>query len=62
MTPSTPQQALPQLPANVPPPPVFGADSSGAARTPRKSPQASFLGAAAMASPGNLGGKKLIGT
>ncbi len=62
MTPKTPQQpmALPQLPATPPPPPVFASSPTG--QKPRqKSAQTSFLGSAALPSPGNLGGKQLIG-
>jgi hypothetical protein len=60
MTPSTPQQALPQLPASVPPPPVFGSAPQGK-KPGVKSSQPTFLGSDTMASPGNLGGKKLVG-
>ncbi len=60
MTPKVPQQALPQLPANVPPPPVFGSAPQGT--KPGKKPATpSFLGSSALPSPGNLGGKQLIG-
>jgi hypothetical protein len=60
MTPKTPQAALPTLPNNVPPPPVFGSAPTGK-KPGVKSPTASFLGASALPSPGNLGGKQLIG-
>ena len=60
MTPSTPQAALPQLPQNVPPPPVFG-QMAGAKPNKQKSPTASFLGAAAVPSKANVGTEQLIG-
>jgi hypothetical protein len=60
MTPSTPQQALPALPAAVPSPPVFGAAPQGK-KPGAKNPTPTFLGAADMASPANLGGKQLVG-
>lgn len=60
MTPKTTVQPLPQLPTDVPSPPVFGAMPQGTRPKP-KSTQATFLGAQDLPSPGNLGGKKLIG-
>jgi hypothetical protein len=62
MTPSSPQ-ALPQLPSNVPQPPVFAQNPTG--QKPKvKSSTPSWLGASdlpAPGSPGSLGGKSLIG-
>ncbi len=60
MTPKAPQQPLPQLPANVPPPPVFAQAPQGQ-KPGRKNTSATFLGSSALPSPGNLGGKQLIG-
>ena len=60
MSPSTPQQPLPQLPANIPPPPTFGASPQGQ-KPKAKSTTPTFLGTGSLPSPGNLGGKALIG-
>lgn len=59
MTPKTTQQPLPQLPAAVPPPPVFGAPTSS--KPQQKNPTPTFLGTNAIPSAGNKGTKQLVG-
>jgi hypothetical protein len=60
MTPSTPSAPLPQLPNAPAAAPVFGSAPQGSKPKP-KSSQPTFLGSGALPSPGNLGGKQLIG-
>ncbi len=61
MTPSQPQQAVPQLPNAPPPPPVIAQNPQGQ-KPGKKSATPSFLNATALPSPGvESGGKKLVG-
>lgn len=64
MTPSQPSQPVPQLPSlpqAAQSPPVFGQAMQPNQKPGQKSATPSFLGSATIASPGNLGGKKLVG-
>lgn len=61
MTPNTPQAALPQLPGNIPPPPVLTTSQTGK-DTPGANAAPSFLNmATSVPSQKNLGQKKLVG-
>jgi hypothetical protein len=58
--PSTPSAPLPQLPSAPQQAPVFGQQPVGS-KPKVKNQQTTFLGGQDVASPGNLGGKQLLG-
>src|SRR5713226_4739000 len=61
MTPSTPQQAVPQLPNAPPPPPVIAQNPQGQ-KPGKKSATPSCLNSSALPSPSmEPGGKQLVG-
>lgn len=60
MVPNTPGAALPQLPGNIPPPPVLQASSTGKSAAGPSAP--TFLNmSTSVPSKANLGQKQLIG-